>query len=156
MWFFGQYHHINCFQQVNGPTFCVRKLTLPVIVFFQLTYPWRRPSNFKMHTSLKKITERAQKCDFSVNITIWIAYNKSTARHFVSESWHYSSLCFSSKHSLEEDLPTLKCTLASKTFGEGTKMWFFGQFPHFNRATWFQIRHFVSESWHYTSLCFSS
>ena len=30
-----------------------------------------------MHTSLKNITERVQKCDFSVNIPIYIAYNKS-------------------------------------------------------------------------------
>ena len=43
-----------------------------------------------MHPSLKNVTERAQKYDFSVNfnIPIYIAYNKSTARHFVSESWH--------------------------------------------------------------------
>ena len=41
-----------------------------------------------MHTSLKNVTERAQKYDFSVNIPIYIAYKKSTARHFVSESWH--------------------------------------------------------------------
>ena len=41
-----------------------------------------------MHTSLKNVTERAQKYDFSVNIPIYIAYNKSTARNFVSESWH--------------------------------------------------------------------
>ena len=40
-----------------------------------------------MHTSLKNVTERAQKYDFSVNIPIYIAYKKSTARHFVSESW---------------------------------------------------------------------
>ena len=39
-----------------------------------------------MHPSLKNVTERAQKYDFSVNIPIYIAYNKSTARHFVSES----------------------------------------------------------------------
>ena len=38
-----------------------------------------------MHTSLKNVTERAQKYDFSVNIPIYIAYKKSTARHFVSE-----------------------------------------------------------------------
>ena len=48
-----------------------------------------------MHTSLKNVTERGQKYDFSVNIPIYIAYNKSTARHFVSESWHNLSLCFS-------------------------------------------------------------
>ena len=30
-----------------------------------------------MHTSLKNITERAQKCDFSVNFHILIASNKS-------------------------------------------------------------------------------
>ena len=30
-----------------------------------------------MHTSLKNVTERAQKYDFSVNIPIYIAYNKS-------------------------------------------------------------------------------
>ena len=75
-----------------------------------------------MHTSLKNVTERAQKYDFSVNfhilieqtgfrsdilcqkvdityhcvfkydfsvnIPIYIAYNKSKDRHFVSESWH--------------------------------------------------------------------
>ena len=41
-----------------------------------------------MHPSLKDVTERVQKYDFSVNIPIYIAYNKSTARHFVSESWH--------------------------------------------------------------------
>ena len=41
-----------------------------------------------MHTSLKNVTERAQKYDFSVNIPILIAYNKSKARHFVSESSH--------------------------------------------------------------------
>ena len=41
-----------------------------------------------MHTSLKNVTERAQKYDFSVNFHILIAYNKSKARHFVSESWH--------------------------------------------------------------------
>ena len=29
-----------------------------------------------MHTSLKNVTERAQKYDFSVNIPIYIAYNK--------------------------------------------------------------------------------
>ena len=28
-----------------------------------------------MHTSLKNVTERAQKYDFSVNIPIYIAYN---------------------------------------------------------------------------------
>ena len=32
-----------------------------------------------MHTSLKDVTERAQKYDFSVNIPIYIAYNKSKA-----------------------------------------------------------------------------
>ena len=48
----------------------------------------KKTSNFKMHPSLKNVTERAQKYDFSVNIPIYIAYNKSTARHFVSESWH--------------------------------------------------------------------
>ena len=32
-----------------------------------------------MHPSLKNVTERAQKCDFSVNIPIYIAYNKSKA-----------------------------------------------------------------------------
>ena len=37
-----------------------------------------------MHTSLKNVTERAEKYDFSVNIPIYIAYNKSTAQHFVS------------------------------------------------------------------------
>ena len=37
-----------------------------------------------MHPSLKNVTLRAQKYDFSVNIPIYIAYNKSTARHFVS------------------------------------------------------------------------
>ena len=31
-----------------------------------------------MQTSLKNVTERAQKCDFSVNIPIYIAYNKLT------------------------------------------------------------------------------
>ena len=41
-----------------------------------------------MHPSLKNVTERAQKYDFSVNIPTYIAYKKSTARHFVSESWH--------------------------------------------------------------------
>ena len=30
-----------------------------------------------MQTSLKNVTERAQKYDFSVNIPIFIAYNKS-------------------------------------------------------------------------------
>ena len=30
-----------------------------------------------MHTSLKNVTERAQKYDFSVNFHILIAYNKS-------------------------------------------------------------------------------
>ena len=35
-----------------------------------------------MHPSLKNVTERAQKYDFSVNIPIYIAYNKSTARQF--------------------------------------------------------------------------
>ena len=48
-----------------------------------------------MHPSLKNVTERAQKYDFSVNIQIYFAYNKSKARHYVSESWHYLSLCFS-------------------------------------------------------------
>ena len=48
-----------------------------------------------MHTSIKDVTEREQKYDFSVNIPIYIAYNKSKAWHFVSESWHYLSLCFS-------------------------------------------------------------
>ena len=48
-----------------------------------------------MHPSLKNVTERAQKYDFSVNIPIYIAYNKSKDRHFVSESWHWTSLCFS-------------------------------------------------------------
>ena len=33
-----------------------------------------------MHPSLKDVTERAQKYDFSVNIPIYIAYNNSTAR----------------------------------------------------------------------------
>ena len=28
---------LNCLEQVQGPTFCVRKLTLNVIVFFHLT-----------------------------------------------------------------------------------------------------------------------
>ena len=41
-----------------------------------------------MHTSIKDVTEREQKYDFSVNIPIYIAYNKS-------ESWHWKSLCFS-------------------------------------------------------------
>ena len=48
-----------------------------------------------MPPSLKNNTEKGQKYDFSVNIPIYIAYNKSTARHFVSESWHNLSLCFS-------------------------------------------------------------
>ena len=48
-----------------------------------------------MNPSLKDVTEREQKYDFSVNIPIYIAYNKSKAWHFVSESWHYPSLCFS-------------------------------------------------------------
>ena len=30
-----------------------------------------------MHPSLKNVTERAQKYNFSVNIPIYIAYNKS-------------------------------------------------------------------------------
>ena len=47
-----------------------------------------------MHTSIKDVTEREQKCDFSVNIPIYIAYNKSKARHFVSESWHYVIVFF--------------------------------------------------------------
>ena len=34
-----------------------------------------------MHPSLKNVPERAQKYDFSVNIPIYIAYNKSKARH---------------------------------------------------------------------------
>ena len=47
-----------------------------------------------MHTSLKNVTERAQKYDFSVNIPIYILIEQtgSTARHFVSESWHNPSL----------------------------------------------------------------
>ena len=36
-----------------------------------------------MYTSLRQITEREQKCDFSVNIQIKIAYNNTKARHFV-------------------------------------------------------------------------
>ena len=59
-----------------------------------------------MHPSLKNVTERAQKYDFSVNIPIYIAYKKSNAWHFVSESWHYPSLCFSTELRFEEDLPT--------------------------------------------------
>ena len=35
--------------------------------------PWRRPSNVKMLTSLKNITE-TQKCDFSVNFHILIEH----------------------------------------------------------------------------------
>ena len=35
-----------------------------------------------MHTSLKNITERAQKCDFSVNIHILIEHNWFQIRHF--------------------------------------------------------------------------
>ena len=38
-----------------------------------------------MQTSLKNVTERAKKYDFSVNIPKYIAYNKSKARQFVSE-----------------------------------------------------------------------
>ena len=48
-----------------------------------------------MHPSLKNVTERAKKYDFSVNIPKYIAYNKSKAWQFVSESWHWTSLCFS-------------------------------------------------------------
>ena len=47
-----------------------------------------------MQNNLKDTTERAQKCDFSVNIPIYIAYNKSKARQFVSESWHWTSWVF--------------------------------------------------------------
>ena len=47
-----------------------------------------------MHRSLKNVKERAQKYDFSVNILIYIAYNKSKARQFVSESWHWTSWVF--------------------------------------------------------------
>ena len=47
-----------------------------------------------MHPSLKDVTEMAQKYDFSVNIPIYIAYNKSKARQFVSESWHWTSWVF--------------------------------------------------------------
>ena len=38
--------------------------------------------------TLKCTLAQTQKYDFSVNIPIYIAYNNSTARHFVSESWH--------------------------------------------------------------------
>ena len=55
-----------------------------------------------MHTSLKNVTERAQKYDFSVNIPIYIAYNKSTARHFVSESWHKRHCVFPLNIALKE------------------------------------------------------
>ena len=72
-------------QKVDITRHCVFPLNIALKKTFQL----------KMHTSLKNITERAQKCDFSVNIPIYIAYNKSKARHFRSESWHYPSLCFS-------------------------------------------------------------
>ena len=50
-----------------------------------------------MPPSLKNKTERGQKYDFSVNIPIYIAYNKilTTARHFeVSESWHQPIILF--------------------------------------------------------------
>ena len=33
-----------------------------------------------MHPSLKNVTERSPKYDFSVNVPIYIAYNKSKAR----------------------------------------------------------------------------
>ena len=55
-----------------------------------------------MHPSLKNVTERAQKYDFSVNIPIYIAYNKSKPRHFVSESWHWTLLCFPLNIALKE------------------------------------------------------
>ena len=47
-----------------------------------------------MQTSLKNVTERAQKCDFSVNFHILIQQTGFRS-HFVSESWHYLLLCFS-------------------------------------------------------------
>ena len=47
-----------------------QKVDITIIVFFHLTYTWRRPSNFKMHTNLKNITERAQNYYVSVNIPI--------------------------------------------------------------------------------------
>ena len=63
-------------QKVDITRHCVFPLNLGLKKTFQL----------KMQTSLKDVTERAQKCDFSVNIPKYIAYNKSDARKFVSES----------------------------------------------------------------------
>ena len=71
-----------------------------------------------MLTSLKNITERAQKCDFSVNFHILI---EQTGFRFdilcqkVDITLFFEHLTVDITPSLEEDLPTLKCSLASKT-----------------------------------------
>ena len=68
------------------PDILCQKVDIKRHCIFPLNIALKEIFNFKMHTSLKNVTERAQKYDFSVNIPIYIAYNKSTARHFVSES----------------------------------------------------------------------
>ena len=68
-----------------------------------------------MLTSLKNITERAQKYDFSVNFHILM---EQTGFRFdiLCQKVDITPHCvFALEHSLEEDLPTLKCSLASKT-----------------------------------------
>ena len=49
-----------------------------------------------MHPSLKNVTERAQKCDFSVNFHILIEQTGSQSRPFVteSESWQLPVIVF--------------------------------------------------------------
>ena len=55
------------------PTFCVRKLTLTRHCVFPLNIALKKIiPTLEMHPSLKNVTERAQKCDFSVNFHILI------------------------------------------------------------------------------------
>ena len=68
------------------PEILCQKVDITRHCVFPLNIALKKTFNLKMHPSLKDVTERAQKYDFSVNIPIYIAYNKSKARHFVSES----------------------------------------------------------------------
>ena len=82
-----------------------------------------------MHTSLKNITEGAQKCDFSVNFHILIEQTGFRSDILCQKVDITRHCVFPLNIALEEDLSTLKCTLASKNIlieqtgnGEATKM----------------------------------
>ena len=179
------WHKMSDLKPVCSDILC-QKVDKTSLCFSLNTALKARPSNFKMHTSLKAVTERAQKqwrfrsistinvganqfqldilcqkvdikrhCVFPLNVSLeevcilklegllqgcvkW--KNTMTFNvNFLTQNVDLKPVC---------SINMWKLTENSYRNGEGTKIWVFGQFPHINWANWFQIRHFVSESWH--------